>query len=155
LEGGVKIAQRKICISELAEQASAAVLQIEVVGRRSRELIERRLGGIENPAHRLGAQALQVAETLGDVEHHALRSSLGDLEVVRGLVALRRRYLLLRHRDLPLLYRDLPLRLGDLTLPLRDAGSAGQNNDACGKACRDVLAPPRCGVASGLDVFEV
>jgi len=47
--------------------------------------------------HRIRTEALHVAQPLGQIEHHALRRPLGDLEALCGFVALDERNSLLLH----------------------------------------------------------
>ena len=65
-----------------------ASLKREIVGCGGGELLEGRLGGFEDLAHGFGAHALDLAQTLGDVEDQAVRGVMRELEIPLRLVTL-------------------------------------------------------------------
>ena len=83
-------------------------------------MLERCSGGFEDFAHRLGVHALNVPQTVSDVDDEAVCGLLRQPEIPGGVVALR-----LRLRFV--LLRDGALLDSDATLPIRKT-SEGQSN---------------------------
>ena len=132
----LQVPERQVGFAELVQHHRAAALQVGVVGRGGRELLERCLGGLEDLAHRFGAHALHVAQPLGDVEHQAFGGLLRELEVARGAVALLLGARLVLLRDPALLDRDA-------ALPIRKSGEPERQHQAGGETAGDDVPPPR------------
>ena len=63
----LQVPDREIGVAELVQHHRAASLQVRIIGGGGCELLEGRLGGLQNLAHRFDGHALHVAQPLRDV----------------------------------------------------------------------------------------